>query len=89
MKKLINGKLYYTKKSIPIASWDNGLEISDTQFSEETLCKTKTGEYIIYSKDVNGHDIREITPKAAFEWLQEHGLLAKADIDLMRVIDEA
>lgn len=85
---MINGKLYNTKKTIPIASWDNGIEISDPRFSEETLCKTKTEEYIIYSKDANGVDIKAITLKDAFEWLQEHDLLGKVDIELIQDIEE-
>jgi len=89
MKKLINGKLYNTKKLVPIASWDNGIEISDTRYSEETLCRSKTGEYIIYSKDASGLDLREITPEDAFEWLQKHSLTAKADIELIESVKKA
>lgn len=78
MKKLIGGKLYNTKSSIAIASWDNGMEISDPGYCEETLFKSKMETYFIYHKSCEDLDIREIAPKDAFEWLQEHGMIEEA-----------
>ncbi|MBC7085212.1 MAG: hypothetical protein H5T43_02420 [Methanomethylovorans sp.] len=78
MKKVLNGKLYNTKKSTPIATWDNGADMSDSIYCEETLCKTSTGDFFIYCKNVKGHDLIAITAEDAFEWLRKHDLLDKA-----------
>jgi hypothetical protein len=88
MKKLINGKLYNTKNSIAIASWDNGVEITDPGYFEETLFKSKMGTYFIYHKICEGLDIREVTQEAAFEWLQEHGMIAEAKKEFPQMIKD-
>lgn len=88
MKKLINGKLYNTKSSIAIASWDNGVEIADPGYCEETLFKSKMETYFIYHKSCEGLDIREVTQEAAFEWLQEHGMIAEAKNEFPQMVTE-
>lgn len=88
MKKLIGGKLYNTKSSIAIASWDNGVEISDPGYSEETLFKSKMGTYFIYHKSCEDLDIREIAPKAAFEWLQEHDMIEEAENEFPQMVTD-
>ncbi|MGB3908785.1 MAG: hypothetical protein WBL02_10210 [Methanomethylovorans sp.] len=88
MKKLINGKLYNTRNSIAVASWDNGVEISDPAYCEETLFKSKMETYFIYQKKYDGLDIRELDPVAAFEWLQEHGMKVEARREFPQMFTE-
>jgi hypothetical protein len=63
MKKLIGGKLYNTKSSIAIASWDNGMEISDPGYCEETLFKSVKWKRISYIIRVMRTSISERSPQ--------------------------
>jgi hypothetical protein len=86
MKKIVNGKRYDTTTAQSITSWSNNYNSNDFNYCEETLYKTKNGNYFIYgeggamskysvSVGCNGRggssDIVPMTKEEACEWCQE------------------
>ena len=87
MKKVINGKLYNTETADTVHSWDNGCYGGDFQRCEETLYRTKKGNYFLYgdggpmsryarncgnNTTSGGEDIQPMTVQEAIEWLEDH-----------------
>ncbi len=85
MKRVVNGKLYDTEKAEEVASWGNGLGNSDFRHVEETLYRTKKGNWFLegsggpmtkYS-DSNGNTkwgttlLIPLNSEEAKEWLEE------------------
>jgi hypothetical protein len=92
MKKIIDGKRYDTEKAIAVARWQNEYYHNDFRYREETLYKTKKGNYFLYGyggpcsayavpSEGNwtkaGEKIIPLTSDKAYEWLEQH---APADI---------
>lgn len=86
MKKIINGKRYNTETAIEIASYGNSLGPGDFRHYDESLYKTKSGNWFLsgeggpmtkYSQPCGdmtggGSDIIPLTPAEAQEWLEMH-----------------
>lgn len=86
MKKVINGKLYNTESAKKLGYWSNGLGYDDFAFCEETLYKTKSGQYFLHGAGGGnskygewhgnsggpGEVIRPYTEADAKEWCEEH-----------------
>jgi len=86
MKKVINNLLYNTDTASKIGTWDNGCQLSDFEYVEETLYRKKTGEYFLHGEGgANskygvwhgntggwGEVIRPYTPEEAQEWAGDH-----------------
>lgn len=86
MKKVINGKLYNTETAKRLGYTFHGESRSDFRYYEETLYKTKSGQYFIhgeggpmsrYSRAVGqnswsgGESIRPVSEEAAQAWCEE------------------
>lgn len=87
MKKIIDGKKYNTETAEEIASYSNNLPTSDFNWYEESLYKTKNGNWFIagnggamsgYSESCGNNcwggssDLRPVTNDEAKSWLEEH-----------------
>ena len=88
MKRVIDGKRYDTATAVKIAAWDNGLYSNDFGWCEESLYRTKNGNYFLageggpmsgYSQSCGnnsysgGEGIQALTPDEALEWLENKG----------------
>lgn len=86
MKKVINGKSYNTETADKVASWSNDYSTSDFNWCEESLYKTKKGQWFIageggamskYSKPCSnnsqcgGDGLELLTPDEAKSWLED------------------
>jgi len=104
MKKIVNGKRYDTETATRIENWWNRLSDSDFNHCEETLYKTKNGNYFIhgcggpmtnYSVSVGNSgyggstQIRPLTKKEAYEWCEEHNLTDIIEEEFVDMIDDA
>jgi hypothetical protein len=49
MKKIIDGKIYNTQTANHIANWSNNLRNSDFSNLEETLYRTKKGQFFLFA----------------------------------------
>jgi len=87
MKKVINGKLYNTESAKKLGYWSNGISRSDFQFCEETLYKTRSGQYFLHGEGgpmtkyavscgqnswSGGEHIEPINEDTARKWCEEH-----------------
>ena len=87
MKKVIDGKMYNTDTAECLHSWDNGCYGNDFNACEESLHKTKKGNYFIAgsggpmsryavscgTNTTSGSwDIRVISKAEAISWLESH-----------------
>jgi hypothetical protein len=87
MKKIINGKLYNTETATCLGSWSNGHDVGDFTYCEESLYRTKSGNYFIfglgganskYSQQCGqnsysgGSDITVISEGDAKNWAEDH-----------------
>lgn len=85
MKKIVDGKRYDTETAEEIAYYSNDLYTTDFGWYEETLYRTKNGNWFIageggamtgYSRpcgnngSCGGSDIRPLTNNEAKEWLE-------------------
>ena len=84
MKKVINGKLYNTETAEEVASWTNGYTTQDFNYCEETLYRTKNGNYFLhgfggalskYAVPVPGgtggeHKIIPLDKDGVIEWME-------------------
>ncbi|MFW6100812.1 MAG: hypothetical protein ACOC90_05445 [Bacteroidota bacterium] len=87
MKAIIDGKRYNTETAEKIVLWSNGLMYSDFGHLEETLYRTKKGNYFLHGGGgpktkyavQNGQwtsgsqKIIPLTKDEALEWLENHG----------------
>ena len=85
MRKIINHKLYDTKKATLIAKWDNGYPFNDFHNCREELYITKKGNYFIYgtggplskyavsfgNTTSGSEDIKSASREDAIEWCLE------------------
>jgi hypothetical protein len=103
MKKIINGVRYDTDMSTEIGSWNNGLSSQDFNVLEETLYKTKKGNYFLYGEGgarthyaqsdgnmtTDGSAFIPMTKEAAFSWAQRHLSAPKVEAEFGDLIEEA
>ena len=79
MKKQINGKSYNTESANKLARIDSGHSPSDFEYWEETLYRTKTGNFFLYgwgrgnSRYGDGDKIIPMEQEEVMEWV-EHNL---------------
>lgn len=92
MKKIINGKRYDTETSEVISEWDNSLDCGNFRYYEETLYRTRNGNWFLHGKggqlspyaeiSDNGRcrdgsaDLLAFTPDEAADWLAAHDVNA-------------
>ena len=90
MREVINGKLYDTATAIKVAEWDNGHNILDFHYCEETLYQTKKGVYFLNGKggpmseyaehrgneSCGGNVIVALSEQDAFNWCEEKGMVS-------------
>ena len=89
MIKIIDGKRYNTETAEFVGEWSNHYGVSDFQYCEETLYRTKKGAWFIageggpmskYSMPCGnncwsgGSDIRALADAEAKAWLEAKGL---------------
>ena len=89
MKKIIDGKRYDTERAEEIVHWSNGCSRSDFGYVEESLYRTKSGNYFVagcggslsnYASPCGtggysgGSDIQPLSKDAARVWLEDRGL---------------
>jgi len=88
MKQIIGGKQYNTDTAQDVANWNNGLGYSDFRNTDETLYRTKNGNYFLHGEggamtrwsEGNGNTtwgssrLIALTPQEALEWLEQHNL---------------
>lgn len=87
MKQVIDGKMYNTDTAKEVASHSNGGSYNDFQHYEESLYRTKKGNYFLAGeggpmtkyRELCGQDswgggsaIIPMTKEEAFEWAQQH-----------------
>ena len=86
MTRIINGKRYNTETATELVAWDNGRYGGDFNRCEETLYRTKSGNYFIHGNGGpmsrwacscgdnswgGGDGINGLTTAEALEWLEE------------------
>ena len=76
MKKLVNGKMYDTKKSKFIA------KKKERKTPVERLYKSTKGQFFV----VEDKDFKLVTEREAFKWLQNNQDFIKQDIE--KIIDK-
>lgn len=87
MKKIINGKVYDTKKAERVGQWSSGHSARDFSYYSEYLYRKRTGEFFLYGEGgpsskysepcgnntwTGGSKIIPLTYDAAQEWSEEH-----------------
>lgn len=92
MKKIINGKRYDTETSEVISEWDNSLDCGNFRHYEETLYRTRNGNWFLHGKGgplspyaetsdngrchTGSEDLLAFTADAAADWLAAHDVSA-------------
>lgn len=103
MRKIINGKRYDTETAQVVAKWCNGLSTTDFHRVDETLYRTKRGNWFIHGEggaasrysepcgDMNGpgENIVPLTPEEALKWMENHGLVDEAERFFNKEIEDA
>jgi hypothetical protein len=89
MKKVIDGKVYDTKTAECIGNWDNGCYGGDFHRCEESLYKTKNGQFFIageggamskYSQSSGenswggGEGMELLSEAEALAWCEDHDI---------------
>lgn len=89
MKKIINGKVYNTDTAQLIADWANSYASNDFHYCEESLHRTKFGQYFIagfggamtsYQTSAGsnswggGSEIRLLSEVEALQWCEERDI---------------
>jgi len=89
MKKVINGKIYNTETAKLIADWNNRCNANDFHVCEESLYKTKKGQFFIQgsggamskyarpcgANSVGGScDIELLNEAEALDWCEIHNI---------------
>jgi len=87
MKKVIDGKVYNTETAEEVHNWSNHYYRNDFGYCEETLYKTKKGNYFLYGEggamskysrpvgnngQTGGDGITVMTKYEAVKWLENH-----------------
>jgi len=86
MKRVIDGKLYNTETAVELVNWNNGLGSNDFNSCDETLYRTKNGNYFLQGDGgamtqwckSNGKEtwgsssLVALTAQEALEWLEDH-----------------
>ncbi len=86
MKRIIDGKMYNTETATLIHKWDNGIYGNDFRSCEESLYRTKNGNYFIsgsggpmsqYSEShgnstSGGSRLWTLDKAQVMGWLEEH-----------------
>ena len=102
MKRIINRKVYNTQTAVSIAEWDNGLGRTDFNAIEETLYKTKKGQYFLhawggaatcYSESYGncsseGQTIKLFDENEAINWLEKKGFVTEIEEHFSDKIEE-
>lgn len=103
MRRIMGGKLYNTESAKRLGFWSNGLGYRDFQHCEETLYRTKSGQYFIhgaggpmsrYAKSAGqnqwtgGEHIEPVNEEAAKAWAEEK-LSADEYISVFGGVEEA
>lgn len=103
MKKIIGGKRYNTETAEEIASFGNGLGTRDFRNYDETLYKTKNGNWFLAGEGgpmtkyaepcgdmmCGGSDIIPLGPDEALAWLESHNEADAIDTHFADKIEEA
>jgi hypothetical protein len=104
MEKIIDGKRYNTKTAIEVGYWCNGLGNSDFRNCDETLYRTKNGNYFLYGEGggltrwakSNGNTswgssgVVAMPPADALAWFEQHDLEPeKVCVEILALITEA
>lgn len=104
MKKVIDGKMYNTETADEVATWSNHYYPNDFHYCEESLFRTKKGNWFLYgeggamsaySRSVGnngrggGSDIRALTPDEARQWLEEKDQVEELERYFGSEIEEA
>ncbi|MGA2661647.1 MAG: hypothetical protein ABSH34_29545 [Verrucomicrobiota bacterium] len=92
MKRILNMKRYDTEKSEMIAKWDNGGHRRDFRRCEETLYRTRNGNWFLHGEGgpfsqyastceagrtkTDGEELIPFTVQQAAAWLAEHDVEA-------------
>lgn len=86
MKKIINGRRYYTDTSVECGEYEHGNR-SDFRYYREVLYRKSNGEYFLYGEggpaspyaeevEINswrgGEAIKPLTDEEAHKWAEEH-----------------
>lgn len=72
MKRIINGAVYNTETAKMLAEWDNNYPINDFNYMEETLYRTKSGNWFLHCQGGGlGECVKPISYKKAQRWAEE------------------
>ena len=103
MKRIINGKRYDTETAEVVAQWENDYPQNDFNYCEETLYKTKNGNWFVageggpmssYAKSVGnsttgGEDLRPFTADRAYQWLEDKNFSDELEEHFTKNIQDA
>lgn len=103
MRKIINGKIYDTKTADCIAEWSNHYTPNDFHYCEESLYRTKKGNWFLageggalskYARPVQGgsgggEGLTPLTSDEARQWLEDHGFTEELEQYFADSIEEA
>ena len=102
MKVIIERKSYNTETATKIAKWDNGRYRNDFSAIEETLYRTKKGQYFIHgwggaatsyaktfgNSSSEGESIKLMSQDEAIDWLSVHGFVDEIEQHFGDCIEE-
>ncbi|MCH2216477.1 MAG: hypothetical protein MK076_00105 [Flavobacteriales bacterium] len=102
MKVIIERKSYNTETATKIAEWDNGRYRNDFSAIEETLYKTKKGQYFLHgwggaatsyaktfgNSSSEGESIKLLSENEAIDWLSLHGKVDEIEMYFGDCIEE-
>lgn len=91
MKKVINGKVYNTETAEELHHWRSHHNAGDFGAYDETLYRTKKGNYFLLCNNSRGGDrvIEPITRTVAIKWLEEHDGEEVIEDEFPDLIEEA
>jgi hypothetical protein len=104
MKQIINGKRYNTDTATLLHEWSNDYYGNDFRWCEESLYKTKSGNYFLtgsggpmskYSRSCGsntvcgGSGLEPISRKEAITWLEDHDGTEELEEHFGTVIQDA
>lgn len=103
MKKIIDGKRYDTSTAEVVAQWENDYPQNDFNYCEETLYKTRKGNWFVageggpmsaYAKSTGnsttgGADLRPLTADEARQWMEDHNCTDELEEHFPESIEDA
>lgn len=104
MRRVIDGKIYDTKTADCIAEWENQYYRNDFHFCEESLYRTKRGNWFLaggggpmskYARSAGqnswtgGEGLESLTSDEARQWLEEKGFTEELEEHFKDVLEEA